>query len=112
MDEIKTAAKQNRLHFPLTIKAGVRFGCTSRGLAAITTSTLVDLGIVTKNDPHLRVDKSKVEREKERVIKQLVEEASEDLKVNKVDCILFDGKKDLTRVRLEVEGSDKIYHGI
>ena len=112
VDEIKTAAKQNRLHFPLTIKAGVRFGCTSRGLAAITTSTLVDLGIVTKNDPHLIVDKSKVEREKERVIKQLVEEASEDLKVNKVDCILFDGKKDLTRVRFEVEGSDKIYHGM
>ena len=46
------------------------------------------------------------------MVKELVREALDDLKVNKVDCILFDGKKDLSRVRLEVEGSEKVYHGM
>ena len=90
----------------------MRFGCSSREVAALTTCALIDVGLITKNDPHLIVDHNKVEREKDRVVRELVERAAEDLKVNKVECILFDGKKDLSRVRLEVEGSEKVFHGM
>ena len=112
LNKVKIAAKQNRLHFPLTVKAGMRFGCSSRGIAAITTCTLVDLGVVTKSDPHLIVDHHKVEREKERVIKKLVTQASDNLKIKKPNWVLYDGKKDLSMTRLEVEGSEKVYHGM
>ena len=59
VNEVKKNSKQNRLNFPLTVKAGMRFGCSSRGLATLTTCTLVDLGLVPKEDPHLIVDHHK-----------------------------------------------------
>ena len=42
----------------------------------------------------------------------LVREAEEKLRSSKIDCIYFDGKKDLSKVRLEVDGSDKVFHGM
>ena len=40
------------------------------------------------------------------------EKASDNLNIKKPSCVLFDGKKGLCRVRLEVEGSEKVYHGM
>ena len=86
----------------MTVKAGMRFGCSSRGFANSTTCTLVDLGLVTKEDPHLIVDHHKIEREKELVIRELVREAEDIIRSSNIKCNYFDGMKDLSKVRLEV----------
>ena len=44
--------KQNGAKLTETVKAGMRFGMSSRGIATVSTCTLIDMGIVSKEDPH------------------------------------------------------------
>ena len=46
------------------------------------------------------------------MIKKLMKQESDNLKIKKPTCVLFDGKKDLSRTRLEVKGSEKVYHSM
>ena len=108
----KKTEKQNRAKLTETVKAGMRFGISSRGMATLATCTLIDMGIVNKKDPHLIIDHNKIEREKSRVMEELRKLSSEKLKKSKAECFFFDGKKDKAKVLLEVEDSDKVYMGI
>ena len=103
----KNLEKQNRSKLTETVKAGMRFGVSSRGMATMATCTLIDMGIVNKKDPHLIIDHNKIEREKTRVMEELRKEAMKTLRKSKLECIFFDGKKDKSKVKLEVEDSDK-----
>ena len=108
----KNLEKQNRSKLTETVKAGMRFGVSSRGMATMATCTLIDMGIVNKKDPHLIIDHNKIEREKTRVMEELRKEAMKTLRKSKLECIFFDGKKDKSKVKLEVDDSDKVYMGI
>lgn len=108
----KKIEKQNRVKLTETVKAGMRFGISSRGMATLSTCTLIDNGIVTCKDPHLIIDHHKIEREKTRVMEMLRENDKKNMIASKLECLFFDGKKDKTKVRFEVEGSDKVYMGI
>ena len=45
-------------------------------------------------------------------MEDLKSKAFEELKKSKVECIFFDGKKDKSKVKLEVEDSDQVFLGI
>ena len=59
----KNLEKQNRSKLTETVKAGMRFGVSSRGMTNMATCTLIDMGIVNKKDPHLIMDRNKIEME-------------------------------------------------
>ena len=77
LEGVKVADRQNRLHFPFTMKAAMRFGYSSSGVATLATCTLMDLGIVTKEEPQLILDHGKVEIEKEIVMRGEIDKASD-----------------------------------
>ena len=108
----KNLEKQNRSKLTETVKAGMRFGVCSRGMATMATCTLIDMGIVNMKDPHLIIDHNKIEREKTRVMEELRKESMKELRKSKLECMFFDGKKDKSKVKLEVDDSDKVYMGI
>ena len=108
----KNLEKQNRAKLTETVKAGMRFGISSRGMATLALCTLIDMGIINKDDPHLIIDHKKIDREKIRVMEELREEDLEELINSILDCIFFDGKKDKAKVKLVVDGSDKVYMGV
>ena len=66
---------QNREHFPLTVLAAMRGGVSQRTLANILSSFAVDMGLATKEDPHLLVDQAKVSGEQEREMTRLIARA-------------------------------------
>ena len=70
------------------------------------------MNVITKEDPHLIIDHHKIEREKARVMDELRNDAMEQLRNSKLECFFFDGKKDKSKVKLEAEGSDKVFMGM
>ena len=86
------AGLQNREHFPLTVMAAMRGGVSQRTLANILSSFAVDLGLATKEDPHLLIDHAKVGREQEREMTRLIKRAEDWMRSSGIDGILFDGK--------------------
>ena len=92
MNSSSWAGLQNREHFPLTVMAAMRGGVSQRTLANILSSFVVDMGLATKEDPHLLVDQAKVSREQEREMTRLIARADNWMRSSGIDAILFDGK--------------------
>ena len=76
----------------------MRYQLSDRAGAAIATSTLQDMGIVTNEDKSLVIDPSKLRRERERCRKKICQEV---FNFKYVSGLYFDGRKDATQVMLE-----------
>ena len=74
-----------------------RFGVSDRAAAALATATLIDVGMIKKDDDRLVNDRSKVRRER-----QKVRQSMKGGKCGVVTSIYFDGRKDQTLMNVKV----------
>ena len=88
--------------------ASIRYGVSARATAAIATSTLLDVGV--SSDDKI-IDHNKVERAKSRVMKKIQEEQESKYYDISIQGILFDGRKDITKVMLETDDSSQNFPG-
>ena len=102
------AGLQNREHFPLTVLAAMRGGVSQRTLANILSSFAVDMGLATKEDPHLLVDQAKVSREQEREMTRLIARADDWMRSSGIDAILFDGKDEKAKAWVTLPCGTKV----
>ncbi|KAG0718100.1 hypothetical protein GWK47_007861 [Chionoecetes opilio] len=90
--------------------ASVRYGIGLRPTAAIATAALIDAGIITEDNTSKVIDKSKVKRAQEKLMRELGQEFEEKCREDGgISCILFDRRTDLTNVMMEAEGSDQSF---
>ncbi|KAF2893619.1 hypothetical protein ILUMI_12555 [Ignelater luminosus] len=68
-----TSKPQMRIKLPVTASIIDRFGVSDRATAAIASSVIQDLGMITKEDMSLITDKSKIRRENQKARKILQE---------------------------------------
>lgn len=87
---------RNRLEFPTVSSVLDRFKLSNMIGAAISSATLVDVGLITKNDMSNVVDTCKMKRAREKYRKILTNSPLE-----KFEGLYFDGKKDKTLVLSE-----------
>ena len=93
--------------------ASVRYGIGLRPTAAIATAALIDAGIITEEDTSKVIDKNKVKRAQEKLMRELSEDFEKTCKEEGgISCILFDGRIDLTNVMMEAEGSDQSFPAV
>ncbi|KAL3045400.1 hypothetical protein OYC64_013634 [Pagothenia borchgrevinki] len=90
--------------------ASVRYGIGLRPTAAIATAALIDAGIITEDNTSKVIDKNKVKRAQEKLMRELGEKFEEKCReMGGISWILFDGRIDLTNVKMEAEGSDQSF---
>ena len=104
---LKKVSNQNRVNLDNLARESIRGNVSVRTTASLATALLIDLNIVTKDDAHLIVDPSKIQRARERVMKKERELARAELETKKLDCIFFDGRKDKTKMIIEDEDGDE-----
>ena len=85
--------------------ASMRHHSGLREAAEIATAAWIDAGIITESDTHLVIDHNKLKRAQNKLVDELHEKFENDLTENGINCILFDGRRDDTRVNLEIEGT-------
>lgn len=98
-DCLKT--KQMRLSLSATALTSDRFGVSDRATAAIASSVLKDVGLVTDSNTSLIVDRSKIRREKEKCRAKLITSDKVTGQINDLMCVYFDGRMDDTLVLIE-----------
>ena len=108
-DRMLKKSLQNRHKFPNLIAQSLRFGTPARVVAALASATLIDVGYVTEEDSSMVIDKSKVMREREKLMKQLRSAADDKYKEEDIKCILFDGRKNLTNILEKDEETGRYY---
>ena len=86
-----------------------RYQLSDRAGAAIATSTLQDMGMITENDKSLIIDPSKLRRERERCREEIRQKESFNFKF--VTGLYFDGRKDATQTMKEGPNG-KMYRSI
>ena len=89
--------------------ASVRFGVSANATAAIANAALLDFDLISSDNNNLVIDAMKVQRAKDKLHTELQEKSAIKYREEPIICILFDGRKDWTRMYAEVEGSDQIY---
>ncbi|KAI4796454.1 hypothetical protein KUCAC02_026956 [Chaenocephalus aceratus] len=105
-----TKVQKNYDDIPNIALASVRYGIGLRPTAAIATAALIDAGIITEDNTSKVIDKNKVKRAQEKLMRELGEEFEEKCReMGGISCILFDGRIDLTNVMMEAEGSDQSF---
>ncbi|GBN94938.1 hypothetical protein AVEN_130743-1 [Araneus ventricosus] len=92
-----------RLGLPSTAAVGDRFGVSDRAVAAIASSVLHDVGLITSNNSDLMVDENKLRREKTKVRKDLKFQALSEAQELPLKGLYFDGRKDFTLVEERVD---------
>ncbi|GBM82574.1 hypothetical protein AVEN_20798-1 [Araneus ventricosus] len=92
-------SSQMRFGLPSTVVVGVRFGVSDRALAAIASSVLHDVGLITSNNSDLVVDENKLRREKAKVRKGLKFQALREAQALPLKGLYFDGRKDSTLIK-------------
>ena len=103
---------QNRQHFPLTTLAAMRGGVSQRTLANILSSYAVDMGLVTREDPSVLVDHSKVGREREREMARVTTKAEEWMRSSGSNAIQFDGKDEKAKALVTLDCGTKVMRHI
>ena len=92
--------------------AAIRYDVSNRAAAAISTATLVaakDADLLRKDVcEKIAIDHNKIKRSKSKLISATQEKSVKEIKDSRINAILFDGKKDITKV-LNL-GSDGKYH--
>ncbi|KAK1903534.1 Eukaryotic translation initiation factor 3 subunit C [Dissostichus eleginoides] len=105
-----TKAQKNYDDIPNIALASVRYGIGLRPTASIATAALIDAGIITEDNTSKVIDKNKVKRAQEKLMRELGEEFEEKcMGMGGICCILFDERIDLTNVMMEAEGSDQAF---
>ncbi|XP_065663964.1 uncharacterized protein LOC136085927 [Hydra vulgaris] len=89
--------------------ASTRYGVGLRATAVLATAAWVDGGLVSQSDTRLIIDHSKVRRARDKVMNEVAIQFDDYCNKEIIDCIFFDGRKDLTKVFLTVDGSDRQY---
>lgn len=97
----KKSPWQMRIKLKTTALHCDRYGVSDRAAAAIATSVLEDIGLVTETDTSKVVDRYKIRREKSRNRSNLQAKIQQDS--NNVRGIYFDGRKDDTLVIEKIE---------
>ncbi|GBN86644.1 hypothetical protein AVEN_137688-1 [Araneus ventricosus] len=90
-----------RLGLPSTPVVGDRCGVSDRAVAAIASSVLHDVGLITSNNSDLVVDENKLRREKAKVRKDLKFQALSESQALTLKG--FDGRKDSTLIEERVD---------
>ncbi|KAJ8387960.1 hypothetical protein AAFF_G00147510 [Aldrovandia affinis] len=97
--------QKNYDEIPNIALASVKYGIWLRPTATIATTALIDAGIITEDDTSKVIDKNKVKRAQEKLMRELGQEFEEKCREEGgISCILFDGRIDLTNVMMEAEG--------
>ncbi|GBL86236.1 hypothetical protein AVEN_131969-1 [Araneus ventricosus] len=96
-------SSQMRPCLPSTSVVGYRFGVSDRAVAALTSSVLHDVGLITSNNSDLVVDKNKLRREKTKVRKDLKFQALSEAQALPLKWLYFDGSKDTTSIEERVD---------
>nr|XP_047140650.1 uncharacterized protein LOC124815868 [Hydra vulgaris] len=89
----------------------LRYGVSSRAAAALTTAAWIDAGLISEKDTQFIVDHQKIVRAQAKIMIELKNENLKSIDNGNINCILFDSRKDVTKVKLEVEGSSNFFHG-
>nr|XP_047127618.1 uncharacterized protein LOC124808520 [Hydra vulgaris] len=82
----------------------LRYGVSSRAAAALTTAAWIDAGLISEKDTQFIVDHQKIARAQAKIMIELKNETLKSIYNRNINCILFDSRKDITKVKLEVEG--------
>ena len=101
----KSKLQQNRVTLKELAMACERHEVSDRAGAAIAPVILKAFGIVTKEDKRYVVDRSKLQRERQKCREEI--ESKEQELFELVDSIFVDGRKDATMIMVEVNGN---YH--
>ncbi|GBN66727.1 hypothetical protein AVEN_179966-1 [Araneus ventricosus] len=96
-------SSQMRLGLLSTVEVGDLFGVSDRTVAAIASSVLHDVGLVTSNNSDLVVDENKLRREKAKVRKDLKFQALSKAQALPLKGLYFDGRKDSTLIEARVD---------
>ncbi|GBM01095.1 hypothetical protein AVEN_136644-1 [Araneus ventricosus] len=96
-------SSQVRLGLPSTAVAGDRFGVSDQDVAAIASSVLHDVGLITSKNSDLVVDENKLRREKAKVRKDLKFQALSEAQALPLKGLYFDGRKDSTLIEERVD---------
>ncbi|GBO46695.1 hypothetical protein AVEN_43874-1 [Araneus ventricosus] len=96
-------SSQMRLGLPSTPVVGEKCGVSDRAVAAIASSVLHDVGLITSNNSDLVVDENKLRREKVRVRKDLKSQALSEAQELTLKGLYFDGLKDSTLIEERVD---------
>lgn len=89
--------KQMRLKLPNLAQICDRFGVSDRAGAAVATSVLQDVGLITEEDSSSIVDRNKLRRERKRKRIEVIKTK------DNLQGLFFDGRKDKTLVIEQVE---------
>ena len=108
----KLPPKYNRMEIPNIALASMRHHTGLRETAEIATATLIDTGVVTEKNSNLVIDHNKVKRAQGQLTEELDRNFDQRLLEKGVSCILFDGRKDNTKVMLISEASDRQFPGL
>ena len=108
----KQKQKKNFTSIKNVALASIRFGLSANATAAVANATLLDYGVISQDNTKDVVDAMKVQRAKESAYKELQERAAFKYKEDRIECILYDGRKDWTLMYQEIEGSSKLYPSI
>ena len=104
---LKKKSAQNRINLDNLARESLRGGVSVRNTALLATALLVDLKLVTKEEAHLIVDPSKIQRAREKVMKEERLEAKKDLEEVKVVAVFIDGRRDKTKAIVVDEDGDE-----
>ncbi|GBM60207.1 hypothetical protein AVEN_273516-1 [Araneus ventricosus] len=96
-------SSQMRLGLPSTAVVGDRFGVSDWDVAAIASSVLHDVGLITRNNLDLVVDKNKLRREKAKVRKDLKFQALNKAQTLPLKGPHFDDRKDSSLIEERID---------
>lgn len=100
-DEANESANGNRHDAPKSVaqinlqkvaREAIRFQCSQRATAAITSRVLESVGFVGPTNTRLVIDRSKIQREMNKVRASATENACADMKSTPLQSFFFDGK--------------------
>ena len=83
--QLKMKSSQNRVDLTNLARESIRSGVSVRATASLATALLIDLKIVTKEDSHLIVDPTKVQRARIKVMASEKCEAQKEIEESKLE---------------------------
>ncbi|GBM26784.1 hypothetical protein AVEN_127744-1 [Araneus ventricosus] len=92
-----------RIGLPSTAVVGDRFGVSDRAVAAIASSVLYDVGLITSDNSDLVVDENNLRRKKAQVRKDLKFQALSEAQALPLKGLYFDDSKDSTLIQEKVD---------
>ena len=104
-DRIKKTM-QNRNSFPTLAKVSLRYGASSRMTTALATAVFVDVGLVAEDGSSLVIDHHHIQRDRKKVMDNLIQDAGARHRNEAISCIFFDGGRPRDREVLPEQSKD------